>query len=92
MMKAKLFTGAAAAALLVLAGCNESAEGGAKAADASADFTKAADALIAKVGQPGERAEMPAATDPTVLAFNQQSEKGLTALGPPSMPIGARLI
>jgi hypothetical protein len=86
-MKATLFTGAAAAALLLLAGCNETAEHGATAADATGDFTKAADALIAKVGQPGEKAEMPAANDPAVLVFNQQSEKALTALGTPAMPI-----
>ncbi|HEX8579037.1 MAG TPA: hypothetical protein VF655_05510 [Allosphingosinicella sp.] len=88
-MNHRLFTACAAASFLfVLGGCGES-DGNSTAAAPSArdDYAKAADALIAKTGSPGAKAEMPAANDPTVQAFEAQAGKAMTALGTDAMPI-----
>jgi hypothetical protein len=71
------------AVVLLLAGCGNAA--GSAEADA---LVKAADALEAKVGAPGEKAQMPAADDPDVRAFDAQAGKALTDLGTPAMPAG----
>ena len=69
--------------LFALAACGEDGTGNAQKAesDLRADFTRAADALLAKTGQPGEKAEMPAPTDPAVQAFEARAGEALTALG-----------
>lgn len=51
------------------------------------DFEAAADTLAARLGPPGQKAEMPAANDPAVLAFNEQAEKAMAALGTPALPV-----
>jgi hypothetical protein len=75
----------AAASFILVAACGGSAGG--PAADGTQDFIKAADALLAKVGKPGEKSQMPAADDPAVKAFDAQAEKGMTALGTDAMPV-----
>ena len=71
--------------LLALAACGDDGAGtggGGKAgSDLRADFSKAADALLARTGTPGEKAEMPAADDPAVQAFEAQAGRALNALG-----------
>lgn len=74
-MKNKPFR--ASASLLVLALL--AACGG---ADGTADFTAAADALEAKL-----KAGAPAAADPAVKAFQDQTAKGLEILGTPALPL-----
>lgn len=76
------------ASVFLMAGCGD--EGGnssASAGDLRADFTTAADALAAKTGAPGEKAEMPPATDPAVQAFEAQAAKAMTAIGTDALPI-----
>ena len=88
-MKTHLFAATALAAAALLAGCSGGAGGNnsTAAAHASADLVKSAQALQAKLGAPGEKAEMPSADDPDVRAFDAQAEKALTALGTPAMPV-----
>ena len=80
-----------ACALLLLGatGCGE--DGGANEATPApafaAEFEKSADALAAKLGKPGEKAQMPAADDPAVAAFDAQAAKAMTALGTPELPV-----
>jgi hypothetical protein len=50
-------------------------------------FVDAAEALEAKTGAPGEKSEMPAASDPAVQAFAEQSSKALAALGTDTLPV-----
>jgi hypothetical protein len=69
-----------ACAALLAAACGGGGGGG-------SDFIAAADALAAKMGKPGEKADMPAADDPAVKAFNAEAERGLTALGTDAMPV-----
>ncbi len=73
--------------LMFASGCEDAPKGGAEAVQLSDQFTQAADALVAKVGAPGEKAEMPAATDAAVKAFDVQAEKALAALGTPALPV-----
>lgn len=76
------------AAVFLTIGCGE--EGGNSSAaksDLMGDFTKAADALAAKTGAPGEKAEMPPASDPAVQAFDAQATKAMAALGTDALPI-----
>lgn len=67
--------------LLLVAGCGDSES---KVADTKDQFVAAADALNAKLAAPGGP---PAADDPAVKAFEAESERALTALGTPSLPI-----
>lgn len=72
----------------MVAGCSGgSGSNAGAAADGTAGFLKAADALEKKLGAPGEKAEMPAPTDPDVKAFDTEADKALTALGTPAMPV-----
>ena len=71
----------ASACLLLVAGCGDTEP---KAADTKDQFGAAADALTAKLAAPGTA---PGADDPTVKAFEAESERALTALGTPSLPI-----
>ena len=76
-MNHRLFTACAAASLLLaLSGCGES-DGNSSAAASSVqdEYVKAADALVAKTGAPGAKADMPAANDPAVQAFEAQAAK-----------------
>lgn len=94
-MHRHLLTACATALIaLTVSGCeaggNESdANAAAPAAESEVgrDFTQAADALQAKLGAPGANAEMPAATDPAVQAFDAQAERALAALGTPELPV-----
>jgi hypothetical protein len=79
----RLLAATSSAVLLALAACS----GGAGVGDQSAALVKAGQALEAKVGAPGQNAQMPGADDPDVKAFNAEAEKGLTALGTASMPV-----
>jgi hypothetical protein len=75
-------------AALALMGCDSTGDTEAEAVPkAISDFTRAADALAAGVGAPGEQAEMPPPNDPAVQAFEQQANMALTALGTPEMPV-----
>lgn len=75
-------------AALVLMGCDSTGDNQAAATPKGVlDFTRATDALLARVGAPGEKAEMPSSTDPAVQAYEQQANIALTALGTPEMPV-----
>lgn len=75
-------------AALVSMGCDSAGDSQAAAAPKGvSDFTRAADTLAARVGAPGEKAEMPPPTDPAVQSFEQQANIALTALGTPEMPV-----
>lgn len=65
------------AAILALGGC------GTQKNALADDYGKAADALIAKMGN-GKT--IPAADDPAVKAYDEQAAKALTALGTPALP------
>ena len=70
--------------LFALAACGDDGAGGGggkAGSDLRTDFSQAADALLAKTGQPGEKAEMPPASDPAVQAFEAQAGEAMTALG-----------
>jgi hypothetical protein len=73
---------------LFLSGCGDDAG---KSGDASGqlaqDFAQAGDALIARLGAPGEKAEMPPPSDPAVAAFEKQAAAAMTALGTPALPL-----
>jgi len=73
----------ASVCLLLVAGCGDD-DKGAKVADTKDQFGAAADALSARLAAPGAP---PAADDPAVKAFEAESERALTALGTPSLPI-----
>ena len=74
--------------LMLISGCDGTTSGEKQAQpNLKADFVAAADALIAKTGAPGEKDVMPAANDPTVLAFEAQSVKAIAALGTDALPI-----
>jgi hypothetical protein len=74
--------------LLFAAACDRSGSNGQSNAPAlPQSFADAADALAAKTGKPGEKGEMPAATDPAVQAFEEQSGRALQALGTDALPI-----
>ena len=83
-MKSGLFRSTACAVILLLAACD--GKGGSAPADAAADttaaFTAAADALSAKL-----EAGAPAASDPAVKAFEAESGKALQTLGTPALPL-----
>lgn len=83
-MKSGLFRSSACAIVLILAACDDT--GGSAPADGAADttaaFTAAADALSAKLG-----AGAPAASDPAVKAFEAESAKALQTLGTPALPL-----
>lgn len=82
---------------LTLSGCegggnetdsNAAAAGAGDAGNLSEDFTRAADALQAKLGAPGgANGELPGASDPAVQAFDRQAERALGALGTPQLPV-----
>ena len=72
--------------LMLSQGCGESAQE-VPQPSVQTEFLKAADALAAKVGSPGANAEMPAASDPAVQAFEAQAEKALAALGTEALPV-----
>src|SRR5690348_1299689 len=74
----------ASACLLLVAGCGDGGDKGTKVADTKDQFGAAADAVSAKLAAPGAP---PAADDPSVKAFEAESERALTALGTPSLPI-----
>lgn len=76
------------ASVFLTIGCSdEEGNSSAAAGDLRRDFTKAADALVVKTGAPGEKAEMPAASDPAVQAFEAQAMRAMTALGTDALPI-----
>ena len=86
-----LKTSACAALLLAATACGEGEGSGGNSAgktgSLATEFERSADALIAKVGQPGEKAEMPAAGDPAVKACDAQASKAMAALGTPALPV-----
>ncbi|HEY0149124.1 MAG TPA: hypothetical protein VGB70_08960 [Allosphingosinicella sp.] len=89
-MHHRLFAATAAASLLLaLGGCGDSGgnESAAAEPDARQQFAQAADALVAKTGTPGAKAEMPAANDPAVQAFEAQAAKAMTTLGTDALPV-----
>jgi hypothetical protein len=83
------FLTASACALIIAAlpSCGDDAggngSGGVAKSSLAEDLTKSADALSAKLGG----AQMPAANDPDVRAYDQHAEKALTALGTDALPI-----
>ncbi|HEX8668361.1 MAG TPA: hypothetical protein VF727_08325 [Allosphingosinicella sp.] len=82
----RVFSASVCAFALLLTGCGD---GGGKAAgdDLAADFGKAADALTAKLKEGGRTSQLPGADDPAVKAYDEQAQKGLTALGTPALPV-----
>lgn len=96
-MHRHLLTACAAALMAItLQGCdgggneadaNAAAPAAAAEGDLTQDFTRAADALQAKLGAPGENPAMPPADDPAVDAFDAQAERALAALGTPQLPV-----
>jgi hypothetical protein len=87
-MSRRLLATTACAFGLLLSGCgDESGKGDGTSADLAGDFAGTADALIAKLGAPGQKADMPQAADPAVRAFDEQAGKALTALGTPALPV-----
>jgi len=78
-MKMRFFAGLAGAA--ILAGCTNA--GGSGDTALAADYGKAADALIAKLG-PGK--PIPPATDPDVRAYEAQASKATAAIGTDALP------
>ncbi|TFI56464.1 hypothetical protein E2493_20075 [Sphingomonas parva] len=82
-MKSISFAVAAAAALAACSGGTPSDGGD----DPAAALVTTAQALQKKLGAPGEKAQMPAADDPDVKAFDAEADKALTALGTPAMPV-----
>lgn len=81
-MNRSLLTASACAAALLAVACS----GGGGSADADA-LVKAGKALEAKLGAPGEKADMPGKDDPDVKAFDAAAEKGLSELGTDAMPV-----
>jgi hypothetical protein len=80
----KTLTIAALAALAALAGCSGGAGGnGSAKADLAADYTRAADALIAKMD--GGKT-IPAASDPAVKAYDAEADKAMAAIGTDALP------
>jgi hypothetical protein len=72
------------ACLLLVAGCGDGGgDKGTKVADTKDRFGAAADAVSARLAA----GTAPAADDPAVKAFEAESERALTALGTPSLPI-----
>lgn len=90
-MRHVIAASACALALLAVSGCDggEASNSGAGAAteEITRDFTQAADALQAKLGAPGEKSDLPLASDPAVQAFETQSARALEALGTPRLPV-----
>jgi hypothetical protein len=84
-MKSGLFRSAACVLVLLAAACDKgggSASASTDAADTTAAFTAAADALAAKL-----KTGVPAASDPAVKAFESESGKALQTLGTPALPL-----
>ena len=89
----KLSKIAALAAAAALAACSNA--GGNDAGDKdkaggedrSARLVATAQALERKLGAPGEKAQMPAADDAEVRAFDAEAEHALAALGTAAMPV-----
>ena len=80
-MKSGLFRSTACTlALLLAAACDD--KGTAPPADSAASFTAAADALAGKL-----KAGAPAASDPAVKAFEEETGKALQTLGTPALPL-----
>jgi hypothetical protein len=93
-MRRHLLVGLACTSIILgLAACGEAGPtqngtgNDARNSSQSRDFTAAADALAAKMGAPGAKAEMPPASDPAVQAFEAQAAKATTALGTDALPI-----
>ena len=88
-MHRRAVTSSICATILLLAvGCGREANDEAPAAPALVQsFASAADALEARTGKPGERSDMPAASDPVVQTFDEQTGKAMTALGTDALPI-----
>lgn len=87
-MNRALLTVSACGLALLLAGCGKTGAGSAGGgSDETAALVKAGQALEAKLGAPGEKADMPGVDDPDVKAFNEAAQKALTDLGTPAMPV-----
>ena len=84
-MNRSLITFSASAAALLAAAC--SGGGGSGGSGDTDALVKTGAALEAKLGAPGEKADMPGKDDPDVKAFNAAAEKGLTELGTSAMPV-----
>jgi hypothetical protein len=84
-MNRNLLNASCGLALLLLAGCGQSASeaGG----DTSPAFVAAADALAAKLASTGDDAKVPPASDPAVRSFEAEAGKALDTLGTPALPI-----
>lgn len=77
---------AAVAGALMVAGCSgggESGNGSGGSKDLAADYTKAADALIAKMD--GGKT-VPAADDPAVKAYDVEADRAIGAIGTDALP------
>jgi hypothetical protein len=85
-MKRVFFGATVVAAAAMVAACSGGGSG-AGAADPSAKLIQTAAALEKKLGAPGEKAQMPAADDPDVRAFDSEADRALIELGTPAMPV-----
>lgn len=83
MVRTAFGASCAALTLLLLAGCGSSAAGG----DAAGAYIAAADALSAKLAAAGSGGQVPGPSDPAVTAFEAESQKALSALGTPALPV-----
>ena len=89
-MKLSIIAALAAAATLAAcsnAGDNDGGDNGKGSEDRSARLVATAKALEQKLGAPGEKAQMPAADDAAVRAFDVEAEHALAALGTAAMPV-----
>ncbi|MEA3061066.1 MAG: hypothetical protein QOJ94_847, partial [Sphingomonadales bacterium] len=81
-MKSPFLAGAAAAALLV-AGCNGSGMS-AKGSALAADFDKAADALLAQMA--AAKGQLPGKDDPAVRNYDDAASRAMAAIGTDDLP------
>jgi hypothetical protein len=81
-MKSGLFRSAACALVLLAAAACDNKAAAPSATDTTTSFTAAADALASKL-----QAGAPPASDPSVKAFDAESEKALQTLGTPALPL-----
>jgi hypothetical protein len=77
--------GGVAAATLLVAGCGASGMS-AKGSALTADYDKAADALLAKMNDPAAKGQLPGKDDPAVKNYDDAASRAMAALGTDDFP------